>query len=88
MNGRSQPHYSSYEPNSILLHLVDGQARMETKLDQLHDRITKVEDHQTEPAKPRRPLSEYMPIAYGLGLLIAILTGKLTILQVISALKG
>jgi len=88
MNGNSSPQLQTSDPNAILLHLVDGQARMETKIDHLTDRISKVESRADKPRPERRPLSEYLPIAYGIGLLAAVLTGKLSVLQMIAAIRG
>jgi flagellar motor component MotA len=71
-----------------MLHLVDGQARIETKLDHMHDRLSRVEEKQSKPRWQPRSISEYMPAVYGVLLIIAVVSGKLTILQMLQAIKG
>ena len=68
-----------------MLHLVAGQARLEVKVDHITERLSSVEEQQ---GKPPRQLSDYMPVVYGLALLAAVATGKLTVLQGLSILKG
>jgi hypothetical protein len=95
LNGSSQPQFQTSDSTSILLHLVDGVARIETrqssvieKLDHTIARMDKLEAKQQKPPRERRPLSEYLPVASGIGLLAAVLTGKLSVLQLVAALKG
>ena len=84
-NGKSSESLPPIAADSILLHLVASTARLEVKVDHITERLSSVEEQQ---GKPPRQLSDYLPIAYGLALLAAVATGKLTVLQGLSILKG
>lgn len=85
-NGHSNKSLPPIETDSILLHLVASTARLEVNVDHIKMRLEKVED-RPEPQRQRQ-LSDYMPVIYGLALLAAVATGKLTVLQGLTMLKG
>lgn len=89
MNGHSQQQWPPIAPESIMLHLVASTARLEAGQDHIHQRLERVElKIDQPPSEPRRHLTDYMPVAYGLAVLAAVVTGKMTVLQGLSIFKG
>lgn len=91
-NGHSHSQLPPIAPDSIMLHLVASTARLEVGVDNLNQRVERVEQKLDQPPPPPathiRPLSDYLPALYGAVILVAVVTGKLTVLQGLSIFKG